>query len=167
MAIREVVFVSRQVAETLLFYPDTAAISITDPGKRLATLPAWFRHVLRLSFYDAIPGDDFMPAPLPGCFDYRMAKQVVAFLDELQQLPDDLRLIVHCEQGLSRSAAVALFSAAYAGAALPNRENAGRANTWVLDQLTTVKPDVDVDIPPIINRDPDDNPFRPLEPCWA
>lgn len=147
MAIGEVYFVSRAVAEDLLFYPDTAVISITDPGKRVAALSSWFRQVLRLSFYDAIPGDDFIPLPLPGCFDREMARQILAFVDDLRCAEVRYRVVVHCEQGVSRSAAVALFVAAYAGAPLHERERAHRANTWVIEQLTAIVPGVDIDIP--------------------
>jgi len=147
MAIVEVDFVSRAVAESLLFYPDTAIVSITDPGKRCAALTVWFRQVLRLSFYDAVPGDEFIPVPVPGCFDRQMAGEVVSFVDALQQSTLPFRLITHCEEGVSRSAAIALFAAARSGASLPNRERAWRANPWVIDQLQLLAPEVDIEIP--------------------
>jgi len=147
MGIAEVDFVSREVAENLLFYPDTAVISVTDPGKRAAALPVWFRAVLRLSFYDAVPGDEFIPVPVPGCFDRQMAAQIIDFVDHLHAAPEIRRLIVHCEEGVSRSAAIALFAAARVGAPLPDRARAWRANPWVVDQLLALAPDPDIEIP--------------------
>jgi len=147
MGVAAVDFVSREVAENLLFYPDTAVISVTDPGKRAAALPVWFREVLRLSFYDAVPGDEFIPVPLPGCFDRKMARLVVDFVDHLHAAPASYRLIVHCEEGVSRSAAIALFAAARTRAQLPGRERAWRANPWVLDQLIAIAPGLDIEIP--------------------
>jgi predicted protein tyrosine phosphatase len=148
MAIEEVFFVSRQAAEALMFYPDTAIISITDPGKRLAALPVWFRQVLRLSFYDAVPGDDFIPIPVPGCFDHLMAREIHAFVDALHRAPQNCRVVVHCEEGVSRSAAVALYVASTTGASLPDRARAHRANPWVLDTLAALVPGLDIEIPP-------------------
>lgn len=147
MTISEIYFVSREAAENLLFHPDAAVISITDPGKRVAALAAWFRKVLRLSFYDAVPGDDFIPVPVPGCFDHRMARQIIDFIDELHGTSAAMKLVVHCEQGISRSAAVALFAAAYSGARLQNREGAHGANPWVLEQLSRLTPALEIDIP--------------------
>jgi predicted protein tyrosine phosphatase len=147
MTISEVYFVSREAAENLLFHPDAAVISITDPGKRVAALAAWFRKVLRLSFYDAVPGDDFIPVPVPGCFDRQMAQKIVDFIDELHGTSMALKLVVHCEQGISRSAAVALFAAAYSGAQLKNRAGAHGANPWVIEQLSRLVPQIDIDIP--------------------
>lgn len=152
MAIDEVHFVSREAAEALMFYPDTAIISITDPGKRLAAVPAWFRQVLRMSFYDAVPGDEFIPIPVPGCFDHIMAREIHDFVSSLHQAPASCRVVVHCEEGVSRSAAVALFISGFTGARLPERPRAFRANPWVLDTLAAVVPGLDIDIPPPVRE---------------
>ena len=66
MTIRQVNFVSREHAESLTGNPGTAVISITDPGTPDANLCAEFKDVLRLSFYDAQPADEYLPAPMPG-----------------------------------------------------------------------------------------------------
>lgn len=147
MAIAEVSFVSRQAAEALMFHPDTAIISVTDPGKRQAALPVWFRQVLRLSFYDAVPGDDFIPIPVPGCFDYLMARSIHDFVAGLHQAPARYRIVVHCEEGVSRSAAIALYIAGLTGAQLPDRHRAHRANPWVLETLAALPPGLDIEIP--------------------
>lgn len=146
MSIDRVFFTSRQLAESLAGNPYMAVISITDPGTPPARLDPLFRHVLRLSFHDAVPADDFIPAP--GLFDRTMARTVTAFIDELQAAPFKLSLMVHCEFGVSRSAAVALFAATRCGAPLNAREFAYEANAWVLDRLTEQHPGLQVDIPP-------------------
>ena len=122
MTIRQVNFVSREHAESLTGNPGMAVISITDPGTPDANLCAEFKDVLRLSFYDAQPADEYLPAPMPGMFDHFMARQIGNFVQELRSDPNDISVMVHCEYGVSRSAAVALFVEAYAEAPLTARE---------------------------------------------
>ena len=147
MTIRNVAFTSRQSAESLTGRPDMAIISITDPGTELARLAPDFDHVLRLSFFDAVPADEFIPAPIPGLFDRQMARTISDFIAKLHAAPDEMSIMVHCEYGVSRSAAIALFVEAYSGARLQAREFACDANTWVLDRLQQLHPGIDVDIP--------------------
>lgn len=147
MTITDVFFTSRERAESFAGSPDTAVISITDPGSRQADLHPLFGPILRLSFYDAVPADEYLPAPFPGLFDHQMAREVVDFIAELHNAKADLRVMVHCEYGVSRSAAVALFIEAYAGARLSAREFGCDANHWVLDRLTLLHPHIEVDIP--------------------
>ena len=147
MTIRNLAFTSRQKAESLPGSPNIAVISITDPTTPPAALSLAFTKVLRLSFFDAIPADEFIPAPLPGLFDYRMARQIVDFVAALQADQQAYDVLVHCEYGVSRSAAVALFVEAYSGAPLTAREYTHEANQWVLDQLTQLSPSLEIDIP--------------------
>src|SRR5574343_1870525 len=86
MSITQVRFASRELAESLAGTPYMAVISITDPGTPEARLDPQFRHVLRLSFFDAIPADEYMPA-LPGLFDHHMAAQICTFIEELHAAP--------------------------------------------------------------------------------
>ena len=65
MSITQVFYTSRKLAETLAGNPYMAVISITDPTTPEARLDPLFRHILRLSFFDAVPADQFMP-PLPA-----------------------------------------------------------------------------------------------------
>ena len=104
MTIRQVSFTSRLRAESLAASPHIAVISITDPGTPEASLDAGFTDVLRLSFFDAVPADEYLPAPLPGMFDHVMARQIGDFVRELHAAPADVSLLVHCEYGVSRSA---------------------------------------------------------------
>jgi len=150
MTINEVRFASRELAESLAGTPDMAIISITDPGTPKAHLAPQFQHVLRLAFYDAVPADEYLPAPFPGMFDYLIARRISKFVSTLHQAPDALSMMVHCEYGISRSAAVALFVEAYTGAPLVAREFTYDANQWVIDQLSKLHPELQIDIPPQI-----------------
>lgn len=147
MTICQVGFTSRLRAESLAASPHIAVISITDPGSPEASLDAGFIDVLRLAFFDAVPADEYLPAPLPGMFDHLMARQIGDFVRELQAAPTTVTLLVHCEYGVSRSAAVALFAAAFARAPLAAREFAYDANQWVVQQLSRQHPELSIEIP--------------------
>ncbi|MCK6412947.1 MAG: hypothetical protein L6Q55_11065 [Azonexus sp.] len=146
MTINHVFYTSRQLAESLAGSPYMAVISITDPTTPEARLDPLFRHVLRLSFFDSVPADEFIPA-LPGLFDFEMARRIRDFIAEIDAAPFEMSVMVHCEYGVSRSAAVALFVAAYSGAPLEAREFTYEANPWVIERLQTVCPELDIEIP--------------------
>jgi len=147
MTISQVRFASRELAESLAGNPYMAVISITDPGTPEARLDPLFQHVLRLSFFDAVPADEFLPAPLPGLFDHLMAKQISEFVSGLHAAPFEISVMVHCEYGVSRSAAVALFVEAFSGAPLAAREFTYEANQWVIHRLSLLHPELEIDIP--------------------
>lgn len=146
MTINHVFFASRELAESLAGNPYMAVISITDPGTPEARLNPLFQHILRLSFYDAIPADEYMPT-LPGLFNRQIAQRIDSFVQELHKAPFEISVMVHCEYGVSRSAAVALFVEAVSGAPLQAREFTYEANRWVLDLLLALHPGLQVDIP--------------------
>ncbi|MFV5214922.1 hypothetical protein ACLIIZ_14480 [Azonexus caeni] len=146
MTINRVFYTSRKLAESLSGNPYMAVISITDPTTPQARLDPLFRHVLRLSFFDAVPADEFMP-PLPGLFDRTMARRVDEFVREIHGAPFEMSMMVHCEYGVSRSAAVALFVEAATGAPLEAREFTYEANLWVVDSLQALHPGMEIDIP--------------------
>jgi hypothetical protein len=78
------------------------AISITDPGKPVATLSEKFAGVLRLSF------DDVEDTDQGGViFDRDMAKAAVLSIDNLLEEVDYDSFLIHCEAGISRSNAFA------------------------------------------------------------
>lgn len=146
MTINHVRYTSRKLAESLAGNPYMAVISITDPTTPEAKLDPLFRHVLRLSFFDAVPADEFQP-PLPGLFNRQMARQIDDFVREIQAAPFAMSVMVHCEYGVSRSAAVALFVEAYSGAPLDAREFTYEANPWVVDTLLSLHPQLSIEIP--------------------
>ena len=147
MTINQIYFSSREMAESWCGDASLAVISITDPGAPPAALSPKFQHVLRCSFFDAIPADEFLPAPLPGLFDLGMAQEIADFVQKMTVDRDNHALLVHCEYGVSRSAAVALFVEAFSGAPLDAREFTYEANPWVIDQLLELHPELHVDIP--------------------
>lgn len=82
-------------------------ISITDPGSRPARIqrPAGFRDVLRLQFHDAMPVKGFtLPADIV-LMNEDHAKLIWEFVKQWQETVETI--VVHCEQGMSRSPAVA------------------------------------------------------------
>ena len=147
MTINQVLFASRELAESLVGNPYMAVISITDPGAAEAKLDQMFRHVLSLSFFDALPGEDYLPAPMPGLFDHHMAAVISSFVEDMHKAPFEISLMVHCECGVSRSAAVALFVEAYTKAAFMAREFTYEANQWVVEQLALLHPGMSIEIP--------------------
>lgn len=146
-AINRVFFASRQMAESLDGRPDIAVISITDPGTPEAQLSPSFHGVLRLQFFDAVPADEYLPAP-HGLFERPMARQVSEFVQTLGAGTMPVSVLVHCEYGISRSAAIALFVEAWSGAPLEAREFACDANEWVIDRMLDLHSDLDIEIPP-------------------
>lgn len=146
-AIARVYFASRQLAESLDGRGDIAVISITDPGTPEAQLSEKFHSILRLQFFDAVPADEYLPAP-HGLFDRTMARDVSSFVQGLGSGEQAVSVLVHCEYGISRSAAVALFVEAWSGAPLEAREFACEANEWVIDRLLDLHPDLEIEIPP-------------------
>lgn len=112
----DVVFTSRYAAEQLSPNTNGCVISVTDPHRPPASINEGWRDILRLQFHDLVrvddwPGDDLLPGPCI-IFSDTHAEQVIAFLDHWHLLEDGpTRLIVHCEMGVSRSAAIARFAA--------------------------------------------------------
>lgn len=100
-----VVHTARIVAEAVEPMNHVAVISITTPNHERARLKPGFRWVLRLDFHD-------VDVALPGVkmFTIEEAKGVVAFLSNVED-EGATSLLVHCDAGLSRSAAVAAFVA--------------------------------------------------------
>lgn len=127
-----VVFVSRFVAQKLIPDPDAVLISLAVPNDPARIAPGW-RGVLQLEFHDISEEVLGMPAgsipdtqehythefgpPCYGMALYRLptvahAKAIVDFLVQQEGgCCDFLRVIVHCDQGKSRSAAAAQFVA--------------------------------------------------------
>lgn len=110
---RQTRFLSRTAAELFPANDDGVLVSITDPGTPPPVLgPAW-RDILRLEFFDA---DDHIAAEVERegmtVCQPEHAERILGFLDRWHRATDGPgQLIVHCEQGISRSAAVARFAA--------------------------------------------------------
>lgn len=114
-------FLSRAAAQTTPGMPAAVLISLTDPGSPLPALHRGWCDVLRLQFFDA---DDEVAAAaeaegLRVCRP-EDAELIVAFLDRWHGVADGPSVaLAHCEQGISRSAAVARFAAERYGLDFP------------------------------------------------
>jgi predicted protein tyrosine phosphatase len=105
----------RRTARSELNFRDsswTHVVSIGDPGsngvisrRRMGT------RLLRLEFDDVTPGEGHGSSPqeIFTRFGYVAAStfQVMSIADFGRSLPEDAQLLVHCEHGVSRSAAAA------------------------------------------------------------
>ncbi|HIH2751057.1 TPA: hypothetical protein ACYLN4_006884 [Burkholderia lata] len=106
---RQVFALPRGDAEKLPRLPSIAVISVTAPGRPLASLDG-FAHLLRLSFADV----DFLSPNLSNKSRDKLAhaftaKQAQAIHSFVEALPTEvLSVVVHCEGGYSRSCAIAL-----------------------------------------------------------
>ncbi|WP_459571795.1 hypothetical protein [Cupriavidus sp. 8B] len=106
---RQVLAVSRSVAENLPRLESVAVISVTAPGRPLASLDG-FTQVLRLSFADV----DFMNPELSARAKEKLADAFrPEHADEIRGFAEGLpsgvvTVVVHCEGGYSRSCAIAL-----------------------------------------------------------
>ena len=106
-------------------------ISITQPGLDEARLQDGFRDVLRLSFHDV----GHRGAGRLRGFGREDATRIIEWLGKLHDEPSTVEVLVHCEAGRSRSAAVALFIEHAFGAYLHDRDAAFDANLFVLQVL--------------------------------
>jgi predicted protein tyrosine phosphatase len=99
---------SRREVETMpLVRVPHVLISIRDPGTRK---PRLLKHGLRrdtmfLAFHDAEPSEDFTLPPKIKLMTPKHAAEIWAFV--LKHLSVIEAVVVHCEQGMSRSPAVA------------------------------------------------------------
>ena len=66
------------------------------------------------------------------------AKEIVDYIKHLQELPESLKLIIHCYAGVSRSAAVGKFINDYYKMKLPQYESLSLYNKFVYRKLMTV-----------------------------
>lgn len=82
-------------------------ISIADPGEPLPRIrkPTGFRDVLFLQFHDAEPDDGLAPSQKMVLMTESHAKAIWAFVRSYCKTVGTI--VVHCEQGMSRSPAVA------------------------------------------------------------
>ena len=82
-------------------------ISISDPGTRRPKIlrPAGFRDALYLKFHDAVPVES---PPLPARIKPMRLRHAEQIWDFVCRYRDQVgTVVVHCEQGMSRSPAVA------------------------------------------------------------
>lgn len=131
MAISSVEYCSAQDAAAFEPAGPTVAISIRSPDRPEVALNPAILEVLRLQFHDVLPGDGKRPDAT--IFSQSQAKEVVRFITKHRRAEKDVHLLVHCESGISRSAAVAVFAASECEKPLAGR--IAFLNTWVLKTL--------------------------------
>ncbi|MBP1682148.1 MAG: hypothetical protein H6Q35_2487 [Proteobacteria bacterium] len=119
--------------EALEFVPcrPTVAISILSPGRCAAALHPAIDDILRLYFHDGVARADRHPGTVLFCAE--QAQSVVDFLRRHHTRAPAQHLLIHCEAGISRSAAVAVFAASECRVAL--RGQFAFLNPWVLTTL--------------------------------
>lgn len=122
--------------KALQFVPvkPTVAISILPLGREPATLHAEIDPVLRLHFEDTANGATISDV---GMFTRAQACQVIDFLRAHHEHPEPRHLLIHCEAGISGSAAVAVFAAREYR--IPLTGQLTSLNSWVLGMLMLVK----------------------------
>lgn len=99
----------------------TILISIQDGEKQELPFKQRTNHIRRSLYVDTLflYFDDIDPEAIPGkpimqfAFSDSDAQQIIAFLDRHYTKNDFQELIIHCQAGMSRSHAVALFAAKY------------------------------------------------------
>jgi predicted protein tyrosine phosphatase len=101
--------VSRQEIETgIVVQGSYIVVSISDPRRRRPRIrkSAGFRDALFLKFHDAVPdNDDLLPSPAIVLMTEKQAKHIWKFVLGHQYEADTV--VIQCEQGMSRSPAIA------------------------------------------------------------
>lgn len=122
--------------EALEFVPSTptVAISILSPGRAAAMLHPCIADILRLYFHDGVPKEN-NPTET-ALFSAEHARAVINFLRQHHSDPEARHLLIHCEAGISRSAAIAVFAAS--DCRLPLTGQFAFLNSWVLTTLVKV-----------------------------
>ncbi len=137
------VVVSRQEIETgIPVRTAYVVISITDPKSRPARIkrPAGFRDVLRLQFHDAVPVTVFTLPPEIVLMNEDHAREIWQFVDKWQETI--ATIVVHCEQGMSRSPAVAAAISKILDGDGSQFFHEYMPNRYVYDLMMTVAEDV-------------------------
>lgn len=132
--IRHVDFVSAVLAERHPGDSAWAVISISDSDSSPTRLSPTFGRVLRLAF-DDLDGEALANGGEGVVFTAAMAELVLQFLRGANQAPNLEGVLVHCEAGRSKSAAIAIFIAGALGAAFSHERRVDGWNELVLQQL--------------------------------
>lgn len=138
--IKSVCFLPRYVVEDLELNDQHAVISITDNGQKNANIKGTITssNILRVNFLDIekeIVHEKFQQDYL---FDKNKAQKIVEFVTQLhteKTLSHVRHIIVHCEAGVSRSAAVALFVHHFTNCQFKMLSQANLANRLAVKEL--------------------------------
>ncbi len=131
MPIQSLEFLSVDEAQAFVPKLQAVAISILTPGRAPAQLHCDIEDVLRLYFHDGVPhGTEPRKVDL---LSTEQAQAIIDFLRHHHAQPLPRHLLIHCEAGISRSAAVAVFSASECR--VPLNGQFAFLNPWVLSTL--------------------------------
>lgn len=131
MTIDSVEFLSVDEASAFIPCCRTVAISLLSPKCVPVQLHNSIEEVLRLYFHDLVPVDkSFVPE---GYFSIAQAQQIIEFIRKHHASAESCHMLIHCEAGISRSAAVAVFAASECG--IPLSGQFAFLNPWVLATL--------------------------------
>ena len=108
--IEQVIFTNRRTAEARPGDPAWAVISISQPGDPAQLIDGW-HSVHRVEFHDADPDRTTTRKRKEArvVMDAQQAKQIIKFVKDVA--PEVVGIMVHCQGGISRSAAVAKWIA--------------------------------------------------------
>lgn len=105
LELKHVIFTGRDQAEASHGWGHWVVISITQPGETVALKEGW-HSVLRLHFHDIdVPEEPYT------LFGDRHANEIIDFLEGVAETGEIEGILVHCQAGISRSAAVAKWVA--------------------------------------------------------
>jgi len=109
MELKNVVFTGRDQAEASIGWPHWAVISIT--AEKPAALREGWHSILRLEFDDIDMVGDFDAAAPYILFNDTHANKIIEFAKAVRDSHKVEGILVHCQAGISRSAAVAKWIA--------------------------------------------------------
>lgn len=145
--INSVRFWPRLYTEQMDFTNDFIIISITDPKQNLAKLKLNEENILRVQFLD-ITEDLLEPRWANSLFTSQQAEEIAYFISQKHNEKKNYQLIVHCEAGVSRSAAIALTAHTITQCDFPNKEKAVIPNPFVLSLMEN-QIGIAIEVPPM------------------
>lgn len=127
-------YVCLETFQALTPAPDLIAISIGSPAQMPPPNLEKFPAFLRLEFLDCDESDVAKHGiPEEFLFNDEQLKLLLGHINKYHHAAERWRLVVHCQMGSSRSAAVALVAHHIAQCDFPRLPDAHYANTRVLD----------------------------------
>lgn len=135
--ISEVNCYPQYLIEETVFNENYAVISITDSkfdkdgiAKIIGT-----NNILRLQFLDIEEKSENIEY---SSFTDEMALQIESFVKNLHQKKENVKLVIHCRMGASRSPAVSLYVKALTGCDFPGENFATQPNLLVLKTMEKI-----------------------------
>lgn len=134
------VFGRSEIENGIISPTSYVVVSISDPRRRLPRIPrsAGFRGAVRLQFHDAMPLEG---EALPDQIVLMTRQHARKIWDFVVQHQDRVgAVVVHCEQGISRSPAIAAAIAEYLGCDSERFFREYLPNAYVYDLMRATTP---------------------------